>query len=190
MGRIVVLMQVSLDGFIERPDRDISWHRVDEELLGHLNAVIGEWAGQFYGRVLYEQMAAYWPTADEDPASPESTREFAPIYRAQRKIVYSRTLSSVAPGVELRREVDADEIRAIAAESERDLGIGGSVLVGEFLRQGLIDELRIYVAPLTIGAGTRLLPADVALDLDLMETRQFGNGVVLLRYDVLSPSRG
>lgn len=183
MGRIVLMMSVSLDGFIEGPDHDISWARVSEEYHHHVNGVIAEFGAEITGRRVYELMEAYWPTADEDPAASESVREYAAIYRAQHRIVYSRTLES-APGAELHREVDAAEIRARAAASDRDFGLGGADLAGEFLRQGLVDELRIYVHPVVIGRGTPLLPADVPLDLRLIESRTFGNGVVLLRYDL------
>jgi dihydrofolate reductase len=184
MGRIVLMMSVSLDGFIEGPDHDISWARVSEEYHHHVNGVIAEFGAEITGRRVYELMEAYWPTADEDPAASESVREYAAIYRAQHRIVYSRTLES-APGAELHREVDAAEIRARAAASDRDFGLGGADLAGEFLRQGLVDELRIYIHPVVIGRGTPLLPADVHLDLELLESRTFGNGVVLVRYAVV-----
>jgi len=188
MGRIVFMMGMSLDGYIEGPDHDISWHRVSEEYHRHMNEVIAAFGAEITGRRVYELMEAYWPTADEDSAASEATREYAAIYRAQHRIVYSRSLVEVAPGAELHHEIDGAEIRERAAASERDFGLGGAELSGEFLRQGLVDELRIYVQPVVIGRGTPLLPADVHLDLRLIETRTFGNGVVLLRYDVLSPS--
>ena len=189
MGRIVLMMGMSLDGFIEGPGHDISWHRVSDEYLHHVNGVIAEFGAEITGRRVYELMEAYWPTADEDPGASETTREYAAIYRAQHRIVYSRTLE-VAPGAELHHEIDGAEIRRRAAASDRDFGLGGAELSGEFLRQGLVDELRIYVQPVVIGRGTPLLPADVHLDLRLIETWTFGNGVVLLRYEVLSSSRG
>jgi dihydrofolate reductase len=184
MGRIVLMMSVSLDGFIEGPDHDLSWSRVSDEYLHHVNGVIAEFGAEITGRRVYELMEAYWPTADEHPEASEATREYAAIYRAQHRIVYSRTLEFVSPGAELHREVDAAEIRARVAASDRDFGLGGAHLAGEFLRQGLVDELRIYVHPVVIGRGTPLLPADVPLDLRLIESRTFGNGVVLLRYEI------
>jgi dihydrofolate reductase len=186
MGRIVWMMGISLDGYIEGPDADISWHRVDAEYHHHVNEVIAAFAGEISGRRIYELMEAYWPTADQDPEADDVTKEYAAIYREQQhRIVYSRTLESVGPGAELHREVDAAEVRALVAASDRDFGLGGAELAGEFLRQGLVDELRIYHHPVVIGAGTALFPSGVEVDLELLETRVFGNGVVLTRYAVV-----
>jgi dihydrofolate reductase len=184
MGRIVWMMGISLDGFIEGPDHDISWHRVDAEYHHHVNEVISGFAGEISGRRIYELMEAYWPTADQDPEADEVTKEYAAIYRELHRIVYSRTLESVGPGAELHREIDRAAVRAAAAQSDRDFGLGGAELAGEFLRQGLVDELRIYHHPVVIGAGTPLFPPGVQVDLRLVETRVFGNGVVLTRYQV------
>lgn len=95
MRKIVLMMSMSLDGYIEGPDRDISWHRVDDELHTHMNATVGSMGGLLHGRVVYELMADYWPTADADPDAPASVREFAPIWRDLPKVVYSRTLTNV-----------------------------------------------------------------------------------------------
>jgi dihydrofolate reductase len=185
MRKIVLMMGMSLDGYIEGPDRDISWHRVDDELHTHMNATIGAMGGLLHGRVVYELMAAYWPTADADPDAPASVREFAPIWRDLPKVVYSRTLTKVDWNSTLVREVVPEEVRALKAQPGGDLALGGVELGTSFLRLGLVDELRIYVHPVLVGRGKPLFPpADTLTSLRLVESHTFGNGVVLLRYEV------
>ena len=184
MPKVVFSLSVSLDGYMEGPDRDISWHLIGAELHGHMNEWLGTAGAFLEGRVTWELMAAYWPTADQDPdASPEE-REFAPIWRDTPKIVYSRTLTEAGWNTEIRREVDPDEVRAMAAAPGGDIVVGGPNLVATFLAHDLVDELRLYVNPVLLGAGTPMFPAagDVK-QWRLAENRTFGNGVVLLRYE-------
>jgi dihydrofolate reductase len=142
-------------------------------------------AGAFlHGRVTWELMNGYWPTADADPAASPATAEFARIWREMPKVVYSRTLQEAGWNTEIVREVVPDEIRQRAAGSSRDLVIGGDDLAASFMAHGLIDEFRIYVHPVLIGAGKPLFPlAPGRVSLRLAQTRTFGTGVVLLRYE-------
>ena len=179
MGKIIVSAGVSADGFYEGPDRDISWHRVDDELHRHMNAKLATMSAFLMGRVNYELMESVWPTADENPEFDESMQEFAPIWRDIPKVVYSRTLEQVGANATLVREVVPDEVREIAARG--DAVVGGADLATSFQRLGLIDEYQVYVMPVVIGSGRRLFPDD-HIDLRLEEARPFGNGVVLLRY--------
>ena len=183
--RIIFMMSVSLDGFMEGPDRELDWQRVDAELHGHFN----EWlaaAGAFLdGRVTYELMAGFWPTADRDPAATPTMAEFARIWREMPKIVYSRSLSPEALGwnTTLARSVEVDDIERLKASPGGDLVVGGAELAAEFMRHDLIDEYRVYVHPVLIGRGKRMfLDPSVKASLTLAESRVFGNGVVLLRY--------
>ncbi len=186
MRTIVVQMMLSLDGYFEGPDHDLSWHLVDEELHGHFNDHLATMSAFVEGRVSYELMEAFWPTADQDPDHPPTMREFAGIWRAMPKIVYSRTLREVGPNASLRAEVDPEEIRALKQQPGGDMTLGGADLVDTFRRQDLVDEYRLYVNPVVIGRGRRLFDtADDPTHLELVETRRFGNGVVLLRYAVL-----
>ncbi|MGY2066861.1 dihydrofolate reductase family protein [Blastococcus sp. SYSU DS0619] len=188
MRRIVVQMGLSLDGFFEGPDRDISWHLVDEELHAHFNQHLATMSTFLEGRVTYELMESYWPTADQDPDNPPTTKEFAGIWRSVPKIVFSRTLRQPGPNATVRSEVDADEMRALKQQPGGDMTLGGADVVETFRRLDLIDEYRLYVMPVVLGRGRRLFEtADSPTDLDLVETRQFGNGVVLLRYAVRRP---
>jgi dihydrofolate reductase len=189
MRKIVLWMSVSLDGFIEGPDADISWHRVDEELHTYFNQRLRTMGAFLYGRVNYELMAGFWPTADADPANTGTMAEFAGIWREMPKIVYSRTLERVDWNSTLVREVDADQVRALKAEPGGDLAIGGADLPATFLRHGLVDEFTVFVHPVVIGRGRPLLPdSDSRTTLRLIESHAFGNGVVLLRYEVASES--
>ncbi|MFF1304095.1 dihydrofolate reductase family protein [Streptomyces sp. NPDC058307] len=184
MRKIVLMMSMSLDGYIEGPDRDISWHRVDDELHAHMNATVARMGGLLHGRVVYELMADYWPTADADPEAPASVREFAPIWRDLPKVVYSRTLTHVDWNSTLVREVVPEEVRALKEQPGGDLSLGGAGVAETFLRYGLVDELRIYVHPVLIGRGKPLFPdSDTPTSLRLVESHTFGNGVVLLRYE-------
>src|SRR3712207_1510236 len=126
-------MMLSLDGYFEGSDHDLSWHRVDEELHAHFNEQLATNSAFMEGRVTYELMETVWPTADQDPDSPPVMREFAGIWRAVPKIVFSRTLQEVGANASLRAEVDPDEIRALKQQSGGDMTLGGVDLVGTFL---------------------------------------------------------
>lgn len=184
MRKIVLMSSVSLDGFIEGPHREIDWHRVDEELHRHFNEEIAGFGALLEGRVTYELMDAYWPTADQDPEATPTTIEFAGIWRDIPKIVYSRTLERGDANTTVVRDVVPEEVRALKELPGGDLGLGGADLAASFLRHDLVDEFRVYVHPVLIGRGKPLFPASDALTaLRHTETRTFGNGVVLLRYE-------
>ena len=176
-------MSVSLDGFIEGPDREIDWHLVDEELHRHFNEQLGTMGAFLDGRVNYELMAGYWPTADADPSCTGPMAEFARIWRDMPKIVYSRTLERADWNTTIVRDVVVEEVMALKAQPGGDMVLGGADLAATFRRHDLIDEYRIYVHPVVIGRGKPLFrPSDATFVLRLAETRSFGNGVVLLRY--------
>jgi dihydrofolate reductase len=184
MAKIVLMMGVSLDGFIEGPDQDISWHRVDDELHRHMNEYIAGLGGLLHGRRVYENMADFWPTADADPDAPAVVAEFAAIWRDMPKVVYSRTLEKAEWNTTVARDVVPEEVRALKERSGGDLALGGAGIAAEFLRLGLVDEIRVYVHPALVGRGRRLFPeGDIAASLSLVDSHVFGNGVVLLRYE-------
>jgi dihydrofolate reductase len=184
MRKIILMMGVSLDGFIEGPNREIDWHLVDDELHRHFNEQISKMGGFLDGRVTHELMAGFWPTADQDPASTGPMVEFARIWRDMPKLVFSRTLERADWNTTVVREVVPEEIQKLKAQPGGDLLLGGADLAASFMRHDLIDEFRIYVHPVVIGRGKPLFqPADYWINLRLAETRTFGNGVVLLRYE-------
>lgn len=182
-------MSISLDGFFEGPDREIDWQSIDEELHQHFNDRLSQMSAFLHGRVTYELMAQFWPTADADPASTAAVAEFAGIWREMPKIVYSRTLQQADWNTEIRRAVDPAEILAMKNLPGGDMAVGGADLAATFGRHDLIDEYCLYMHPVLLGAGHRLFPAaGSARALRLVESRSFGNGVVLLRYQPDRPS--
>ncbi|MFF8710827.1 dihydrofolate reductase family protein [Streptomyces sp. NPDC015184] len=184
MRKIVLMASMSLDGFMEGPDREIDWHVVDDELHRHFNELLATMGGFLEGRVTYQLMEDFWPTADSDPSATETTVEFAGIWRETPKIVFSRTLEHVGRNATIRREIDAEEMRALKAQPGGDLCLGGADLGAAFMRLGLVDEYRVYVHPVLIGRGKPLFPESAArTGLRLVESRAFGNGVVLLRHE-------
>jgi dihydrofolate reductase len=186
--RIVVMLSVSLDGYFEGPDGDLSWHLVDDEVHTEFNQVLGAMSAFLDGRVSYELMAEYWPTADVDPEASPPMVEFSRIWREMPKLVYSRTLEKAEWNATVVREVDPVEVRRLAAGPGCDMALGGADLVDTFRRLDLIDEYRLYVHPVLVGSGRRLFaPADAPASLRLVETRAFGNGVVLLRHERARP---
>ena len=183
MRKIVSIISVSLDGYFEGPNREIDWSMVDEELHTHFNELLKEMGGLLHGRVTYELMAEFWPTADKDPESTAAMIEFAGIWLDMPKIVYSRTLERADWNTTVVRDVVVDEVMELKAEPGGDLALGGAELSATFMRLDLIDEYRIYVHPVVIGRGKPFFPeSDTKINLQLVETRTFGNGVVLLRY--------
>ncbi|MFF3489966.1 dihydrofolate reductase family protein [Streptomyces sp. NPDC002795] len=188
MRKIVFMMGMSLDGYMQGPDREIGWHRVDEELHQHMNDVGRSFGGFLSGRVTHELMADYWPTADKDPEASPAVVEFAGIWRDVPKIVFSRTLKP-GPGewhTTVTPEVVPEAIRALKEQPGGDLAIEGANMATTFLEHDLVDEFRVYVHPVLIGVGTPMFHPGKTLTeraLRLAETHTFGNGVVLLRYE-------
>lgn len=184
MRKIVLSLTVSLDGFFEGPAREIDWHLVDEEVHAHFNEWIAATGGLLTGRVTHELMAQFWPTADADPATTKEMAEFAAIWRDMPKFVFSRTRTEIEWATTVLPEVDVDWVRALKAEPGGDLVLGGADLAESFRRHDLIDEYRLYINPILLGRGRPMFgPADGRTPLRLAETRVFGNGVVLLRYE-------
>jgi len=192
MRKVILMMSVSLDGFIEGPNGELDWHLVDDELHSHFNEQLSAMGAFLNGRVTYELMAGFWPTADTDPSSTGPMVEFARIWRDMPKIVYSRTLERVDWNTTVVRDVVPEEVMELKAAPGGDLSLGGAGLAAAFLRHDLIDEYRLYVHPVVIGRGKPLFPpSDARITLRLAETRTFGNGVVLLRYQrPLAPPPG
>ena len=172
-------MSVSLDGFIAGPDGEIDWSAPDEELHRFHNQRARELGAHLLGRRLYEMML-YWETADENPL-PEYELEFARIWKALPKIVFSKTLENVQGNYRLARDTVAEEVAKLKEEPGEDLGVGGAGLASTLMKLGLIDEYGLFVNPVVLGGGTPYLPAlDERIDLELVETRTFASRVVYL----------
>ena len=186
MGRLIYTLNVSLDGFVETADHSPAWATPDDELLTWFNDTTRELDATIYGRRLYEVMAAYWPTGESDPASTEPMREFARIWNAMPKVVFSTTLPTVEWNSRLVRGDVAEELARLRQEFRGDLGVGGPTLAAEFIRRGLVDEYRLVVHPVVLGAGTPYFPPlDGPMRLRPIETRTFASGVVYLGYEAV-----
>jgi dihydrofolate reductase len=183
VGRLVYLMNVSLDGYVEAPGHDLSWASVDDELHAWFNEHERTTEAVLYGRRLYETMAAYWPTYESDRNATDVMREFGRIWNAKPKIVFSTTLRSVEGNSRLVSGDVADVLAQIRREFDGDLGVGGPTLAAEFVRRGLVDDYRLVVHPVVLGAGTRFWPPlEKPLALRLRGTQRFASGALLLDY--------
>jgi dihydrofolate reductase len=184
MGKLIYCLNVSLDGFVETPDKSVAWTKVDDELHTWFNDHMREMEASLYGRRLYELMAAYWPTAGSDPEATEVMRDFGRLWLETPRIVFSTTLRSVDFNSRLVRGDVGDELARLRTEFDGDLEVGGPNLAAQFVRRGLVDEYQLLVHPVILGAGTPFFPQlDAPIDLELTETRTFASGVTLLRYE-------
>jgi dihydrofolate reductase len=173
----------SLDGYVADAQGSFDWSVPDEEVHAFVNDRQRAIGTYLYGRRLYEVMLAWetLPTDDE----PDVLRDYAEIWRAAEKVVYSTTLPDVASAhTRIERRFDAGAVRALKAAAARDLLVGGPQLAAEALRAGLVDEIEQLVSPVVVGGGTPFFPDRVHLDLELVDQRRFGNGVVHLAYRV------
>ncbi len=183
MGKLIYSLNVSLDGFVETPDHGLDWTSVDDELHTWFNEQSRRADAFLYGRRLYEVMAAYWPTAQSDPSATEPMLDFARVWTAKPKIVFSTTLDAVHWNSRLVTGDVGEELDRLKTEFDGDLDVGGPKLASEFIKRGLVDEYRLLVHPVVIGAGTPFFPLlSRVIRLRLSETRTFDSGVVYLGY--------
>lgn len=179
MGRLIYLMNVSLDGFVETIDHRLDWTVVDDELHGWFNEQTRALDASLYGRRVYELLAAYWPTAENDPAATETMREFGRIWNPMPKIVFSTTLERVDDGSRLVSGDVGRVLDEVRGEYPGNLAVAGPNLAGQFVRRGLVDEYRLVVHPVALGSGTPYWPPlDGPLPLRQTGTRAFGSGAV------------
>jgi dihydrofolate reductase len=184
MGKVVYSLNVSLDGFVETPDHSLDWAIVDEELHSWFNDRTRDADAFVWGRRMYELMVAYWPTAESDAAATPAMREFARLANPKPKFVFSSTLTTVEWNGRLVQGDARDVLGRLQADFDGELQVGGPTLAAEFIRRGLVDEFRLVVHPVVIGAGTPFFPPDVRLPLRLIDSHQFESGVVYLGYAV------
>ena len=188
MGKLVYSMIVSLDGYVADRDGEFaSWAQPDEQVLAAINEVSSQASTYLYGRRMYE-MLTVWETDPEVIEQSPQSAEFAQLWQAADKIVYSRTLETVRTRrTQLRSEFDPQEVAQIKADAEGDVTVDGPTLAAEAIRHGLVDRLDVLLCPVVLGGGLTFLP-DHRLDLALRHEQRFDNGMVQLRYDV-HPSR-
>ena len=180
-------MSISLDGFVETTNRSLDWVKVDDELHAFFNGEARSMSTFLYGRRMYELMTAYWPTAESDPAATPVMVDFARIWKDTPKVVFSTTLETVDWNSRLVRDGAVEEVARLKAQPGADMAVGGPTIAATLMRAGLIDEVRLFVNPVILGAGlTFVPPLDDRIDLALLETRTFRSGVVLLRYAMVN----
>jgi dihydrofolate reductase len=181
MAKLIYLTIASLDGYVADEDGKFDWAEPDEEVHTFVNDLERPVGTYLLGRRLYEVMS-YWETL-ELADQPPFIRDFAEIWRAADKIVYSRTLEAVSTArTRIERDFDPEAVRQLKAAAKRDLTVGGPELAAQAFKAGLVDECHLFVAPVVVGGGTRSLPDDVRLKLQLLDERRFGSGMVHLRY--------
>jgi dihydrofolate reductase len=182
IARLIYSSITSLDGYVADEDGNFGWAEPDEEVHAFINELERPVGTYLYGRRMYEVMA-YWETVQNTRDQRPVSRDFAQIWRAAEKIVYSKTLETVSSArTRIERDFDPEAIRQMKRSEERDLGVGGPDLAAQAFEAGLVDECHVFVAPVIVGGGTRSLAADVRLDLELLADRRFGNGMVHLHY--------
>ena len=186
MARLIYSSIASLDGFIADASGSFEWAAPDEEVhtfVNNLEAPIGTY---LYGRRLYEVMQ-FWQTAPTS-GEPPCFVDYASIWKAADKIVYSSTLDAVSTDkTTLEATFDPVAVREMKASHSRDISVGGANLAAQALAARLVDELQLFVTPVIVGGGTAWLPDDIRLDLDLIDERRFDAGVVFLHYRVNQP---
>ncbi|HET7520225.1 MAG TPA: dihydrofolate reductase family protein [Candidatus Limnocylindria bacterium] len=187
MGKVVYCLNVSLDGYIETADRRLDWATVDEEIHSWFNEQERSMDASLYGRRLYETMAAYWPTGAYDPAATPAMREFATIWNAKPIIVFSSTLTEVVPNARIVRGDVAERLAEAREEFAGDLNVGAADLAGQFVQRGLVDEYRLVIHPVVLGAGTPFWPRlEQPLRLQLVDRHEFSSGTEMRAYRPLS----
>ena len=181
MARLIYLTLASLDGYVADDDGKFDWAEPDEEVHAFVNDLARPVGTHLYGRSMYEVMIA-WETLDL-VGEPPVIQDFAEIWRAADKIVFSRTLDSVSSTrTRLEREFDPEVVRRLKEEAGHDLAVAGPDLAGQAIKAGLVDEYQLFLAPVVVGGGKQMLPEDVRVDLELFDERRFDSGFVFLGY--------
>ena len=182
MAKLIYSALTSLDGYVADEDGNFDWAKPSEEVHVFVNDLERPVGTYLYGRRMYEVMA-YWETADTAADQPPFIRDYAQIWKAAEKIVYSTTLAEVSSAnTRIEREFDIDAVRQLKATADRDIGIGGADLAAQAIEAGLVDELHLFLSPVVVGGGKPSLPDKVRLELELLDERRFANGVVHLHY--------
>ena len=181
MAKLIYSALASLDGYVADEHGKFDWAEPDEEVHAFVNDLERPVGTYLYGRRLYEVMVA-WETIDL-AGQPPHIRDFAEIWRAADKIVYSRSLETVSSArTRIERDFEPEAVRRLKAAAERDLTVGGPELAARAIEAGLVDEWQLFLAPIVVGGGKRALPDDVRVTLELLDERRFRNGTVYLRY--------
>jgi dihydrofolate reductase len=182
MAKLIYISNVSLDGYIEDEHGSFDWTAPDDEVFAFITDLVRSVGTYLYGRRLYETMAV-WETDPALAAQSELMADFANVWQAADKVVYSTTLEAVSTAkTRLERSFDPDSVRDMKASASGDLTIGGPNLAAHAFKAGLVDECQLFIHPVLVGGGKPALPTGVRADLELLDERRFSNGVMYLRY--------
>jgi len=182
MAKLIYSAITSLDGFVADRDGNFDWAAPDEEVHTFVNDLERPIGTYLYGRRMYEVMAA-WETAHILTDQPAVIQDFAKIWRAADKVVYSTTLETVSSiRTRIERVFDPEAVRQTKASATRDISVGGPDLAAQAIKAGLVDECHLFIAPIVVGGGKQSLPDGVRMNCELLDVRRFGNGVVHLHY--------
>jgi dihydrofolate reductase len=186
MAKLIYVTNVSLDGYIEDAHGGFEWTAPNDEVFTFITDLVRPAGTYIYGRRLYETMAV-WETQPDLAAQSELMAEFANVWQAADKIVYSTTLDAVSTtNTRLERRFDADSVREMKASAASDLTVGGATLAAHAFNAGLVDECQLFIYPVLVGEGKPAFPRDARVQLELLDEHRFGNGVVNLRYRIQS----
>jgi dihydrofolate reductase len=182
MAKLIYSAITSLDGYIADENGNFDWAAPDEEVFAFVNGLERPVGTYLYGRRMYEVMVP-WENAHTFADQRPVMQDFAKIWQAADKVVYSRALAAVSSArTRIERDFDPEAVRQLKASAGRDLTVGGPHLAAEAIRAGLVDEYHLFLVPVVVGGGNQALPDNVRVQLELLDERRFGGGVVFLRY--------
>src|SRR5919201_2967538 len=182
MARLIYSAIASLDGYIADSQGNFDWAAPDEEVHAFVNELQRPIGTYLYGRRMYEVMR-FWETADGTPNQPSEIRDFAAIWQAADKVVFSKTLEDVSTAkTRIERDFDPEATRRMKAATKRDISVAGPELAAHAIKSGLVDDWLLFLVPIIVGGGKAIFPRDVRVSLELLEDRRFRSGVVYLRY--------
>ena len=186
MAKLIYVTNVSLDGFIEDDQGAFDWTEPDDQQFAFITDLVRPIGTWLYGRRLYEAMAV-WETDPTLASQSALLADFAHVWQAGDKVVYSTTLDAVSTAKSrLERCFDPDVVREMKATAGRDLTVGGANLAAQAFREGLIDECHLFISPVILGRGKASLPGDLRIELELLDERPFDNGIVYVRHRIKS----
>jgi dihydrofolate reductase len=184
MAKLIYGAIMSLDGYVSDEEGNFDWAEPDEEVHAFVNDLERPISTYLYGRRLYDVMVVWESMADQHPLM----RDYAEIWRAADKVVYSRSLEKVSSErTRIERSFDPEAVRKMKSVADRDISVGGPTLAAQAIRAGLVDEIHLFLAPMVVGGGTRALPDEVRSKLELVDERRFDNGTIHLHYRTTSP---
>jgi dihydrofolate reductase len=184
MAKLIYSAISSLDGYVADAEGNFDWSVPDEEVHQFVNDLERPIGTYLFGRRMYEVMRS-WETAPTGNREPSAGQEYATIWQAADKIIYSRSLENASTArTRIEREFDPNAIRQLKAAAGRDISVGGPTLAGQALKLGLVDECHLFLSPVVVGGGTQALPDNIRVELQLLDERRFDNGVVHLHYRV------